>query len=44
MMLSGPVVFVSGKSSIMEDPDAFPYFFDYDPTDHIEDLSRALEY
>jgi len=44
MVLSGLVDFDNEKNQMMEDPDAFLYLFDYDPTDHIEDLSWALEY
>lgn len=34
----------AGRNTMLEDPEAILYLFEYDPTDHVEDLDWALEY
>ncbi|MFC7250186.1 PD-(D/E)XK nuclease family protein [Halomicroarcula sp. GCM10025324] len=34
----------TGKTELSKEPEAYIYLFDYDPTDHLEDLDWALEY
>lgn len=44
MVLHDLAALDEGRNKIFDDPATFVYLFDYDPTDHLEDLQWALEY